>query len=95
MKTTIATALLTLAFTLTACGDDTTPPPPSADLGTTDASGTAHVCIERGLCTPGFVSGLPPNDTCYDGCNWCLCTTAGELGTCTARACVDAGADAD
>ncbi|MBX3269812.1 MAG: hypothetical protein KF729_06105 [Sandaracinaceae bacterium] len=41
---------------------------------------------------PSAPPGYPADSTCYDGCNWCVCTTAGPVG-CTARACSDAGVD--
>jgi len=58
-----------------------------------DAGATAQLCIARGLCVsngPGGPSGFNGLDSCWNGCNWCLCNAAGDLYTCTAQAC-DAG----
>src|SRR5262245_18817583 len=65
----------------------------SGDAGG-DGGGThpAQRCIDRGLCTvPTSVPAGVSMDSCYDGCNWCTCNSAGALESCTARACGDAG----
>ena len=66
---------------------------PGVDGGTADGGPQP---LPAGACAPACVEGGPPAppgsqspSTCYDGCNWCYCTTAGPIN-CTARVC-DAG----
>ena len=83
-------ALLAAALTgAAACTTDT--PVATEDSG-------PPTLLPGSMCAPACTAMGPPfadqtEFTCYDGCNWCDCSTEGPIH-CTARACLDASVDA-
>lgn len=81
------------------CDGDETPMDAGTEMGA-DAGPyrlLADMCAPRCTADPAFPYVGPEEQRyiCYDGCNWCTCTTEGPM-SCTARACVgDAATDAD
>ena len=90
MNRALCAAIVALSVGVVGCSASMTP------TGDAATGSTAALCIAHGLCThaaspapPGF-----PQDYCWNGCNWCTCTAAGQLDLCTAQAC-DAGPRGD
>ena len=90
MNHALCASFVAISIVVVGCSASATP------TGDAATGSTAALCIARGLCThatspapPGF-----PQDYCWNGCNWCTCSAAGQLDICTAQAC-DAGPRGD